>query len=366
MSVISAIATAQPEHVYNQAVLVDEVLDVWAQRGELSTRDADRFRRFNQSAGVAKRHLAYPLERYRGLRDFGDANDLWIAAAKPLAVEVLRGALKRAGVAAREVDAIFFASITGISTPSIDAHLINALGLNPDIKRVPIFGLGCAAGAAMLSRAHDYLLAYPRAHVAVVSVELCSLTLQSGDLSIENLVATSLFGDGAAAAILSGSETGAAGPEVVRTLARFCPDSEHLMGWEISARGFKVKLSRDIPTQVASLLPGAIDHLLRAEGLDRADVRCWLPHPGGPKVLDHLAQTLALPAEAFALSRAQLRDFGNLSSATIMWILAAQMKALASEASNAPAANGASEQGAYAVAFAMGPGFSMELLLLKM
>ncbi len=360
MSVISAIATAQPEHVYHQAELVDAVLDVWAQRGELSTRDAERFRRFNQSAGVSKRHLAYPLERYRGIRDFGDSNDLWIAAAKPLAADVLRVALKRACVAPRDVDVIFFASITGIATPSIDAHLINALGLNPEIKRVPIFGLGCAAGAAMLSRAHDYLLAYPRAHVAVVSVELCSLTLQSGDLSIENLIATSLFGDGAAAAILSGSETATVGPRIMHTLARFCPDSEHLMGWAISASGFKVKLSRDIPSRVAALLPGAIDRLLRAEGLTRTDVGYWLPHPGGPKVLDHLAQTLALPAEAFALSRAQLSAFGNLSSATIMWILAAQMEALERPVTKSP------KHRRYAVAFAMGPGFSMELLLLSM
>ena len=181
--------------------------------------------------------------------------------------------LSRSGFSTEDLGALFFVSVTGISSPSIDARLVNRMNLPVNIKRVPIFGLGCVAGAAGISRAADYVLAYPKQVAAVLSVELCSLTLQQEDISIANIISSGLFGDGAAAVLVSGAERKADGPEILATKSIFYPNSEHVMGWDISEKGFRIVLSREVPEVVQEHLASDVDAFLEEQGLSRAGHR---------------------------------------------------------------------------------------------
>ncbi len=197
---IAAVGAAFPRHYYDQEALLAAFREHWAER----YFNLDRLEQLHKNVLVGGRHLALPLEQYAGLDGFGAANDAWIRVATEVGEAALRDALERAGLGVEDLAAIFFVSVTGIATPSIDARLINRMGLRPDLKRVPIFGLGCVAGAAGIARAADYVRAFPGEAAVLLSVELCSLTLQRQDLSIPNLIASGLFGDGAAAAIVVG------------------------------------------------------------------------------------------------------------------------------------------------------------------
>jgi alkylresorcinol/alkylpyrone synthase len=243
--------------------------------------------------------------------------------------------------------------VTGVATPSIDARLMNRLGLSPSVKRVPIFGLGCVAGAAGIARAADYVRAFPDQVALLLSVELCSLTLQREDLSIPNLIASGLFGDGAAAAVVTGAELPADGPRVVATRSVFYPDSEQVMGWEISERGFRIVLSGDVPEVVQRFLPRDVDRFLGEQGLDRGGIAVWISHPGGPKVLEAMRAALDLPEDALEASWRSLREVGNLSSTSVLLVLKETMER------RRPA------PGSYGLLLAMGPGFCSELVLLQ-
>jgi alkylresorcinol/alkylpyrone synthase len=225
--------------------------------------------------------------------------------------------------------------------------------LPPRVKRVPIFGLGCVAGTAGVARAADYVRAFPD-HVAVLlSVELCSLTLQRQDLSIPNLIASGLFGDGAAAAVVVGNGHKAAGPEILDSRSIFYPDSENVMGWDISEEGFRIVLSSDVPEVVRRHLRHDVDAFLDDHGLVRDDVSVWISHPGGPKVLEAMQEALELPAEALESAWRSLREVGNLSSTSVLLVLQDTME------------HRAPEPGSYGLMLAMGPGFCSELVLLR-
>jgi alkylresorcinol/alkylpyrone synthase len=248
--------------------------------------------------------------------------------------------------------------VTGIAAPSLDARLINRLGLSPRITRVPIFGLGCLAGAAGVARAADYVTAYPDRVAVLLSVELCSLTAQRTDLSIPNLVATGLFGDGAAAVVLGASGRGAVDsavglPRVVASRSVFYPDTERVMGWDITDTGFSVVLSADVPEIAGTHLPSDVHEFLADHGLRSTDIVRWICHPGGPKVLEAMAAGLELPDDALELSWQSLRAAGNLSSASVLLVLKATL-----ELSTPP-------EGACGLLLAMGPGFCSELVLLQ-
>ncbi|MEO8262469.1 MAG: type III polyketide synthase, partial [Pseudolysinimonas sp.] len=237
MSRIVAVAPALPEYAYTQA-------EITAELSQLITSDEKRravLARFHAASGIGTRHTVLPLEQYRDLGDFGAANDIWIREGTALAARAVSAALTSAGLEAADVDYLLFTSVTGIAAPSIDARLVPVLGLRGDIKRMPSFGLGCVAGAAGLARVHDYLLGHPDEIAVLVSVELCSLTLQRGDDSVANFVASGLFGDGAAAVIVAGSaraaELGLPGPEILGTRAELYPDSESVIGWDIGGTG---------------------------------------------------------------------------------------------------------------------------------
>jgi alkylresorcinol/alkylpyrone synthase len=349
MSVIASAATALPTRRYEQDAIVGELERFWGTK----LHSGAALRRLHAHAGVNARHLALPIEQYAGLKSWGEANDHWIELAQELGERALTTALTRAGLAPSDLGALFFTSITGISSPSIDARLVNRMGLSTSIKRVPIFGLGCVAGAAALARAADYVRAFPREVAAVLAVEICSLTIQRDDVSIANLISSALFGDGAAAVLVAGAEVRAAGPTVLATRSVFYPDSEDVMGWAISERGFKIVLSAELPRFIRTHLGGDVDAFLAESGLTRRDIGSWVLHTGGPKVLDAIAAALELPDDALAASWDCLREMGNLSSASVIAVLDTVMR------------DRRPPPGTYGLLGAMGPGFCSELLLLR-
>lgn len=346
---IAAVGSALPPHYYDQETLVAALRERWADR----YFNLDRLERLHKNVLVGGRHLALPIEEYGELTTWGKANDAWIRVAQEVGGAAVLDALSRAGLTPADVDALIFVTVTGVATPSIDARLINRLGLSPQVKRMPIFGLGCVAGAAGISRAADYVRGYPD-HVAVLlSVELCSLTLQPEDLSIPNLIASGLFGDGAAAVVVTGENRPAQGPRIVATRSVFYPDSERVMGWDISETGFKIVLSSDVPVVAREKLGPDVDAFLADHGLTRDDISSWVCHPGGPKVLEAMQESLELPPGALDVTWRSLREVGNLSSTSVLLVLAETLE------NHRPA------PGSYGMLIAMGPGFCSELVLLR-
>ncbi|HVJ91995.1 MAG TPA: 3-oxoacyl-[acyl-carrier-protein] synthase III C-terminal domain-containing protein [Labilithrix sp.] len=363
---VSQVEVAFPKHRYDQGALVECLKRRWKERPKV----IGLLERLHASVQVEERFLALPLEDYDRMgNDFGASNDAFIRVGTELAAQAVTGAIARAGLSLVDLDAIFFTTVTGVAAPSIDARLVNVLGLRRDIRRTPMFGLGCLGGAAGLARTSDYLRGHPE-HVAVlVSVELCSLTLQE-DVSIANLVASGLFGDGAAAVVLIGNDAPArssrangpssAGPasirgrtraRVVDTKSAFFPNTERVMGWDIGSSGFKVVLSADVPKIVTQYLPAEVDGFLGHHGLERNDVCHWICHPGGPKVIAAIEESLELPEAALAITRESLASVGNLSSGSVLHVLGkTQPRAL---------------PGDVGLLMAMGPGFCAELVLLS-
>ncbi|WP_407685508.1 type III polyketide synthase [Mycobacterium sp. HUMS_1102779] len=345
---IAGTAVAFTPHRYDQ----DEVAR------ELTGFAEPGFLRFAQTAGVDRRSLALPLSRYPRLSGFTEANDAYLEVAVDLGERALREALAEANVEPYEVGTIVMVSSTGIAVPTIDARLISRVGPRPDIKRVPLFGLGCVAGAAGMARVYDYLHGYPGDVAVLLSVELCSLTLQRDDASIPALIGVSLFGDGAAAAVATGADRKALctnatrAPRVLATRSRVVPETVDVMGWNVGSSGFRLVMSRDVPKMADDHLRGEVDAFLGDHGLSVADISTWVCHPGGPKVLDSIENALGLPPQALAHSRNSMRENGNISSASVLDVLRRTVAA-------------PPEPGAFGVMLAMGPGFSFELLLLR-
>jgi len=353
MSRIAAVAPALPPFAYTQE-------EITAELAPLITPDAGSPRRavlerLHAASGISTRHLAVPLERYATLTDFGQTNDLFVSVGLDLAEQALRDALKLCGLVPEDVDHIMFTSVTGVSAPSLDALLVARLGMRPDVRRVPVFGLGCVAGAAGIARVHDYLTGHPDDVAVLISVELCSLTLQHGDDSMANLVSSGLFGDGAAAVVMVGDERaarlGLAGPDVVGTVSRLYPDTESLLGWDVGGSGFRIVLSASLSDVVERNLGEDVAGLLSAHGLALDDVATWVAHTGGPRVLEAVERTLGLDRAALRLSWRSLDRVGNLSSSAVLHVLADTI-------AEGPAVAGPG------VLFAMGPGICAELVLL--
>jgi alkylresorcinol/alkylpyrone synthase len=346
---IAAVGRALPRHGYDQATIVAEVGGLFGAEPELRAQLQVLHRRVK----VQRRYLAVPLEQYAALDDFSKCNDAWIRCALDVGERAVQDALDRARLRPQDIDAFFFSTVTGLSSPSLDALLMNRLPFRPDVKRVPMFGLGCVAGAAAVARAADFVRAFPGARALVLTVELCSLTVQRSDRSTANLVSTGLFGDGAAAVVVAGNEHKADGPGIAATRSVFYPDTEDVMGWSIGSHGFRIVLSPAVPTVARERLPGDVDAFLGDHGLARADVRSWVCHPGGPKVLEALEAGLDLAPSALALSWESLASVGNLSSASVLFVLGDTM------AHDRPPA------GSLGVMLAMGPAFCSELVLLR-
>ena len=346
-----SVAPVVPDRSYSQGEITAALL-------AMITADPGRqavMRRIHASSGVETRNLVMPLEQYSSIASFQESNDFFIAEGTTLAERALTGALAAAGLQPTDVDFLLFTSVTGIAAPSIDAQLVQRLGLRTDVKRLPSFGLGCVAGAAGIARVHDYLTGHPNEVAVLLSVELCSLTVQASDDSMANIVASGLFGDGAAAVIMVGDnrakQLGLPGPEIVDTRSRIYPDTADVIGWDIGGTGFRIVLSAGVPEVIDRNFASDAEGLLAAHDLTIADVGAWAAHPGGPKVLEAFARALDLPDGALDASWRSLARVGNLSSAAVLHVLAELM-----DAHQAPGTNG--------LLFALGPGVTAELVLL--
>jgi alkylresorcinol/alkylpyrone synthase len=360
MMQIRAVRGCLPEHRYSQAEITEAFGRVVLGEGA----DTGVLRRFHGNAGVSSRHLALPIVRYVELADFGEANDAFIDLGVDLGARAVTDALKAADLTPQDVDLFLSTTVTGLAVPSLDARISARLGMRQDVKRVPLVGLGCVAGAAGIARMHDYLLGHPDEVALLLSVELCSLTVQRDDASIPNLVASGLFGDGAAAVVAVGSDRASSGdesrpkdtasqPRVLASRSRLYPDTERAMGWDIGPTGFRIVLSADVPDLVATYLRGDVDEFLVDHGLHRRDIEWWVCHPGGPKVVEAMQAALEVDRDALALTWDSLELIGNLSSASVLHILEDTLR----ERPPRP--------GSFGVAMAMGPGFCLELVLLQ-
>lgn len=338
---VAAVAVEFPPHGHSQQELTAALTDF----------AGPEFQRFADTSGVATRHLALPLSRYAELSGFTEANNTYLNVALDLGERVLSSALQTAQLEPSDVDIVFSTTVTGLAVPSLEARLMNRLGLRQDVKRVPLFGLGCVAGAAGLARVYDYLRGYPGHVAALVALELCSLTVQRTDRSVANLVASSLFGDGAAAVIATGADRTRVGPKVLATRSRTYPETEEVLGWTIGSDGFRIVLSVEIATVVEKYLGDDVRKFLADHGRVISDVSTWIVHAAGPKVIDAVENTLELSPDALESTRESLRDNGNLSSVSVLDILQGRM------ADPPP-------PGSIGLMIAMGPGFSSELVLL--
>ena len=309
--------------------------------------------RLHSRTGVAGRYFSLPLEQYPPLDTWGKTNNVWIETAERLGAQAIECVLSKSWVDRKQIGALYFVSVTGVSSPSVDALLVNRMGLSPQVKRNPIFGLGCVAGAAGLARAADYVRAYPDQVAVLLSVELCSLTWQRDDFTVANLIATGLFGDGAVAVLVAGDQVQLSGPRVLGSACSFYPDTEDVMGWNISEKGFQVVLSPDVPTVVRANLGRDVDAFLGQHGMTRDQVHSWIMHPGGPKVLEAVADALDLHNGELELSWEALRRVGNLSSASVLVVLDEMMN------------HRRPQPESRSVLAAMGPGFCSEMLLLE-
>lgn len=347
--VILGCSTALPPHYYSQTDLLDALESLWGQR----QYSVNRLRQFHQNLNIQGRHLALPKEEYLRDSTFGERNQAYIEVGLNLAEACVNGVLEEQGFACPQISAIFFTTVTGLAVPSLEARLMNRLPFPRTLKRTPIFGLGCLAGAAGVARTADYLRGAPKEAALLLSVELCSLTLQSQDLSVPNLVSSGLFGDGAAAVLMVGAEHPAArGPRVLATRSVFFDNSEHVMGWDIGEWGFKVVLSPEVPDYARDRLTPALLEFIADCGLTLDQIGAWVAHPGGPKVIQALQESLALPEDAFQLTRDSLANVGNLSSASVLFVL---REALGRDVI----------PGTYGILLAMGPAFCAEVVLLQ-
>ncbi len=350
MSVITAVHGIVPPHRYTQDELTELFLDLLEDRSHETL-----VRRVHRSARVHTRHLVLAIDEYPRLRDFGAANSAFVTHAVRLGAEALRGALDRARLQPADVDAVFSTTVTGIAAPSLEARIANEVGLRPDVKRVPLFGLGCVAGAAGIARMHDYLRGAPDQVAALLSVELCSLTLQRGDLSTANVVASGLFGDGASAVVAVGAERGTGypgGAEVIDSRSHLYPDTQRTMGWDVTATGLQIVLDAAVPDLVRQYLGADVREFLAGHGLAVPDVTTWVSHPGGPKVIEAIQEVLELPAAALELTWRSLAQVGNLSSSSVLHVLQDTVD------KHPPS-------GSPGLLMAMGPGFCSELVLLR-
>ncbi len=356
---IASAASAFPKHYYTQKVLLERLQDYWGPQ----LKNPLLLARLHRNVTVDGRYLAVPAEQYVDIKTWGQANDIWIRVAQELGERALCLALHNAGLKTEDLGCLLFTTVTGVASPSIDGMLINRMGLPANIRRTPIFGLGCVAGAAGIARASDYVRAYPSQAAALVSVELCSLTLQREDLSVANLISSGLFADGSAAVIVTGDEFEASqlensgnkisGPTILATRSIFYPNTEEMMGWNISEKGFRIILSTEVPTLIRQNLGRDVDSFLADNGHQRSDLKSFVLHTGGPKVLDASADALGLHNGELDASWDCLRKVGNLSSASVLCVLEDVMK------------NRRPAPGTLGLLAAMGPGFCSELLLLR-
>ena len=348
---VLSVATSVPRHRISQETAKNLARAMFSE----VYRDIERLLPVFDHVSIEGRNFCVPPEWFYKEHTFPEKNALYVENALDLSEKAARRALDRAGVEPGEVGAIFFVSTTGLSTPSIDSQLLPRLGLSENTRRVPVWGLGCAAGVSGLSVAADHARLYPEKPVLFVAVELCGLTFQKGDRSKAGLISTALFADGAAAVVLGGSERAGedAGPELLGSHSTTWSGTEDIMGWELVESGFKVRLSRSIPDLVRKRVPENLRIALDSVGLAFEDIEHFVTHPGGAKVLDAFEEVFGLEPGGLAFSREVLRYHGNMSSVTVLFILERLLE------------SGDTSPGDHGVLSAMGPGFSAEHIFFR-
>lgn len=307
-----ALKSAVPPHVIAQAEAAQYARSLFAQ-----VRDIARLIPVFENTGIARRYSCVPIEWYLGDHGWMDRTRLYIDSAIDLLETVTRSLLDEARLETSDIDSIVVVSTTGIATPSLDALLMERMGLRRDMQRLPIFGLGCAGGLIGLSRAGDLARARPGSKVLFLAVELCALTFRKNDISKSNIVATALFGDGAAGAILS---TDGEGPVLGAAGEHTWPNSLDVMGWDMAEDGLKARFATSIPGLVASDFRPLLDEFLQRNAIAFSDIDAFACHPGGAKVLDALEDALGLPRSGLEDSRSILRDYGNMSAVTVLFV----------------------------------------------
>jgi len=346
---IVAAASAFPENDLPQTAVRDAVAEIFSDQLSQLPRMLAVF----DHARIERRQFMMPLAWYATARSPVERNRVYLEQGLSLAAAAAKRCLDAAGMTAEQVDHIIAVSSTGHATPSLDARLINALGLPQTASRLPIWGLGCAGGAAGLARAFDHCRAHPAARVLLVALETCSLTFMSSDLSKKNLVGAAIFADGAAAVLIAGAATGAKGPRLLATRSHLFRNSYELMGWDFCDEGMRLVLSPRLPAVVKAELPRLVDGFLGSIGLQRPHLVHYLSHPGGAKVIDAYRQALGLDDGQLALTEGILSEHGNVSSVSVLAVLE---KWLSGESSKRPG---------YGLLSAFGPGFSAEQILLE-
>lgn len=355
MPVILSVGTALPEHVIEQKDAKEFARGMF---GESFRGDIDRLVGIFDNTEIERRHFCVPNDWFASDHTFREKNDLYIENAMALSEQAIEECLVGAGLGYEDIDYLIFVSTTGVSTPSIDARLIAKLPFRRDIRRMPLWGLGCAGGASSLARAMDIARANPGARILAVVVELCGLTFMRNDLTKSALIATSLFGDGAAAVLISGDELplppDRSLPRLLSSRTTSMPDSLDVMGWDIGGDGFRVVISRDIPSIVKSFMKESIDALLDEQGLTHEQIDHFVTHPGGAKVIEAYEESLDLAPGKLDHTRSVLRTCGNISACSVIFVLKRYLEELA------PTGNTG-----YGLLSALGPGFSSELVLLR-
>jgi alkylresorcinol/alkylpyrone synthase len=344
---IAAVATASPPYRLRQREAREMARAFFAP----AIRDVDRYLGVFANAEIDTRDLAVPPEWFQEPHSWGECNDRFIDVARDLGTEAARRCLDEAGLGPEDVDHLIFVSTTGLAAPSLDARIMTDLGMPRHTRRTPIWGLGCAGGAVGLSRAAEYARAYPGQRALLVCVELCSLTFQFDDRSVRNLVAASLFADGAAAVLVEGDEIDGSGPAIVDSQSTLFPDSLDLMGWDIGDAGMRVVFGARIPCVVTEHFRPLAEDFLQRHDLSLDCINHHVAHPGGAKVLQAYEEAGDLCRGQLSHSRSVLRQCGNMSSATVLYVLERFLKQ-----GIAP--------GDHGLLTVFGPGFSSEMVLL--
>lgn len=344
---ILSLATAIPPHHLEQSKARREMAALCRGQPHL-----ERLLPVFDRAGVEGRHLVQPPEWYLTPRSFDERNREYGIHGLALAEDAARRCLAAAQTAPDRIDHLYFVTTTGLTTPSLDALIAGRLGMRPNVRRSPLFGLGCAAGAGALVRACDVLRAYPRQRALVIAVEVCSLVFSVRASTSTDLVGAALFGDGAAAALLAGDEASTDGIRIGHAASHLFPDARHLMGWDFTSDGMRLVLSRDIPAVVGHRVAPAVHAFLGEAGLAPSDVTHWVLHPGGPKVMATYRSAFGLSDASLSLARQSMRQHGNLSSAAVLVMLSDLVT------------SGRPSQGDRGVVLALGPGFAAEMVTL--
>lgn len=347
VATIAGTATAVPPHLLTREMVKECIGDVFS----LDGKRLEAIRNVIDNSQIDQRHSVFPVDYIIEPRPLSQINTEYREKAVGLGLEVTSQALGQAGMSPTDVDLLITVSCTGVMIPSLDAYIATEMGFRPDVRRLPITELGCAAGAAGLARAWEYLTAFPDRTALLVAVELPTLTFQRKDFSQANLISAVLFGDGAAGVVVTGRE--ADGPRIVASESFLFPNSLDAMGFDLRDSGFHIVLSKDVPQLIGQRIKGLVESFLARQGLMREDISAFLLHPGGQKLLSYMETELELSRSDTEISWDVLRRFGNLSSASVLFIL------------QETAARRDMPPGSYGLLMAFGPGFTAEMILLQ-